>query len=464
MEIEKKSTKTAVYILQSLDYSKLKSVCGKSSGHYGKMEMETVTGTKMTVSGFWKRDKSAFVVDAAELISNRIKMTKKSFNFKFAELSSYKEATRNNAFPLSVTKDRAFLKTVNQATWRQIKLNRGEMVFIATAKTHMCILRNNDYAVFEREVEAKKKHNKAVLLVLSEDETIRIIRGFQTSYQEAVNRWFITNVKNVGDISDIFKTKVSIKTCKLTGQYGSAINPLALNLKDNFGGVTKLFENKQVESVRLPRQVAQNNKVQKIPQPKEKINLSTEIPADCSIYLFSQKCHCSKCIDLYGNNTMINCTATVQTIRGGIVPVSVMFCTGCGTFFMNYDTYSAYSRKYGGLKFQCHVDKGGLQLKSDLGFAKDSFLSRAGYSVNANMPRPRRQGILANLMDDGKATKWEITEKISEFIRLGKKNPNMQDAIKRWEEDIAFVADYDADRQTKVGRATFKQGGKITQR
>jgi len=40
----------------------------------------------------------------------------------------------------------------------------------------------------------------------------------------------------------------------------------------------------------------------------------------------------------------------------------------------------------------------------------------------------------------------------------------MRDAIKRWEEDIAFVADYDTDNQTKVGRATFKQGGKITRR
>ena len=49
-------------------------------------------------------------------------------------------------------------------------------------------------------------------------------------------------------------------------------------------------------------------------------------------------------------------------------------------------------------------------------------------------------------------------------IKLRKNNPDMRDAIKRWEEDIAFVADYDTDNQTKVGRATFKQGGKITRR
>lgn len=96
--------------------------------------------------------------------------------------------------------------------------------------------------------------------------------------------------------------------------------------------------------------------------------------------------------------------------------------------------------------------------------ADTSFLSRAGYSVRASVSQRRRQIILKGLLDSGKYTKWEITEKISEFIKLRKNNPDMRDAIKRWEEDIAFVADYDTDNQTKVGRATFKQGGKITRR
>lgn len=82
----------------------------------------------------------------------------------------------------------------------------------------------------------------------------------------------------------------------------------------------------------------------------------------------------------------------------------------------------------------------------------------------ASVSQRRRQIILKELLDSGKYTKWEITEKISEFIKLRKNNPDMRDAIKRWEEDIAFVADYDTDNQTKVGRATFKQGGKITRR
>ena len=67
-------------------------------------------------------------------------------------------------------------------------------------------------------------------------------------------------------------------------------------------------------------------------------------------------------------------------------------------------------------------------------------------------------------MDSGKATKWEITEKISEFIQRSSKNESMKEAVIRWEEDIAFVADYDAGNQADVGQATFRQGGKIARR
>ena len=125
--------------------------------------------------------------------------------------------------------------------------------------------------------------------------------------------------------------------------------------------------------------------------PPKGINISTALNSEQVIHLYSRKCHCSKCAGLYKDNTIVNCTATVQSLRGGLVPVSVMFCTGCGSFFMNYDTYSAYSRKYGGLKFRCQIDKSSMNLKPEMNLAKDSFLSRAGYSVNAHTPRSQRQ-------------------------------------------------------------------------
>lgn len=194
-----------------------------------------------------------------------------------------------------------------------------------------------------------------------------------------------------------------------------------------------------------------------------KVNLSY-IPAGNVIQLYSLRCHCSKCFNRFDQDTIIDCTAYVNTKSGREVPVTVQYCSGCGSFFMNYDVFVGYQAKYGALSFECKLEQSEFEDDVDFGFADTSFLSRAGYSVRASVSQRRRQIILKELLDSGKYTKWEITEKISGFIKLRKNNPDMRDAIKRWEEDIAFVADYDADNQTRVGRASFKQGGKITRR
>lgn len=193
------------------------------------------------------------------------------------------------------------------------------------------------------------------------------------------------------------------------------------------------------------------------------INLST-LDANKTIMLFSRKCHCSKCARRFSQDTIVNCTAFVVTQKGRTVPVTVQYCSGCKSFYMNYEVYAAYIRKYGRLRFNCEIDQSDVGRYSDIGFADDSFLSRAGYSVKASVSQRKRQIVLAELLESGQATKWEITEKITEFIRLRKNNPDMATAVACWEEDIAFVADYDTGKQAKVGQATFRQGGKITRR
>ena len=190
------------------------------------------------------------------------------------------------------------------------------------------------------------------------------------------------------------------------------------------------------------------------------MNLS-EISASQKIMLYSRKCHCYKCAKKFSQDTIVDCTAYVSTKRGNVVPVTAQYCSGCSTFFMNYEVFESYNRKYGGLKFNCQLDRSYIGRGTNIGFSDDSFLSRAGYSVKASVSQRKRQVILAELLDSGQATKWEITEKISEFIKLRRGNPDMANAIACWEEDIAFVADYNAQNQLKAGRASFKQGGKI---
>lgn len=132
---------------------------------------------------------------------------------------------------------------------------------------------------------------------------------------------------------------------------------------------------------------------------------------------------------------------------------------------MNYQVYKSYNKKYGGLKFHCKVNTVSLSNKPEEGldFAKDSFLSRNGYSVKESVPSASRRTVLARILDEHIATKQEIIEKITEFINLRRNDHSMAGAIVRWEEDISFVADYRTGSQNDIGEHEICQAGRITE-
>lgn len=123
---------------------------------------------------------------------------------------------------------------------------------------------------------------------------------------------------------------------------------------------------------------------------------------------------------------------------------------------MNYETFEMYNQLYHGLLFECSFDNGVAGKENPFGFAADSLLSRCGYSVKATENQADRQAVLRYILDSKKATKWEITEMITGFIRVRQNMPNMQGAITRWREDIAYVANY--QRKGHSERAGCKMG------
>lgn len=195
--------------------------------------------------------------------------------------------------------------------------------------------------------------------------------------------------------------------------------------------------------------------------PIEGVNLSYGLSQDKKVHLYSLFCHCSACIEKYGTDTIVDCNALVATRKGALERVTVQFCQGCGRYFMNYATFEAYNKRYGGILCECTFSNVNGQYENEFGFAPDSILSRCGYSVKAEISQDERQCILQFILDSGRASKWELQELMSRFINIRMNMPSMQGAIERWKEDIAFVADYKADAQTDVGIATIKQAGKI---
>lgn len=177
------------------------------------------------------------------------------------------------------------------------------------------------------------------------------------------------------------------------------------------------------------------------------------------IQVYAKKCHCQKCHDKFGIDPIKNRTAIVNTISGESVKVNVMFCRGCGKYFMNNTSFEEYRKRYGGLLFEFRY-AGELAHKkySDYRFSQDSILSRCGYSVEKSVSMEYRQAILRYILDSGKASKWEIITLLSGFIDLREDRPTLRPACSRWREDIFFVSHYNVDTQEQVYGLVFEQG------
>lgn len=177
------------------------------------------------------------------------------------------------------------------------------------------------------------------------------------------------------------------------------------------------------------------------------------------ILVYAKKCHCEKCFEKYKINPIVNRTAVVNTVAGKTVETNVMFCRGCGRYFMNHTTFEQYQKLYGGLLFEYRFTGELAELNNQyLNFAPDSILSRCGYNVRAGTSKDERQARLRYILETHKATKWELIELISGFISLRHDNPKFGEACARWQEDILYINQHKIESQKKVYGLSFKQG------
>lgn len=179
------------------------------------------------------------------------------------------------------------------------------------------------------------------------------------------------------------------------------------------------------------------------------------------VQVYANKCHCQKCENIYKRVTTVNRTAVVDTLDGTTANINVMFCKGCGQYFISIVTLEQYKTIYGGILMECKVSNDfSPNQYSWFDFAPDSILSRCGYSVKEGVPKDYRQAILRYILETGKATKYEIIEKINSFISFRDNQPKFEGACQRWREDIRFVNEYMIHKQKKVYDLEFKAAKK----
>lgn len=207
----------------------------------------------------------------------------------------------------------------------------------------------------------------------------------------------------------------------------------------------------------------QQEEASKLPLPYEDMvngveNISRESKV---VQVYVNKCHCQKCENKYKRVTTVNRTAVVDTLDGSTANINVMFCKGCGQYFVSIVTLEQYKTIYGGILMECKVSHDfSPNQYSWFDFAPDSILSRCGYTVKEGVSRDYRQAILRYILETGKATKYEIIEKINSFISFRDNQPKYEGACQRWREDIKFVNEYMIHKQKKIYGLEFKAAKK----
>lgn len=218
-----------------------------------------------------------------------------------------------------------------------------------------------------------------------------------------------------------------------------------------------------VEMMQATKQLPHQEEASKMPLPYEEIGDSVENISRESkvVQVYANKCHCQKCENKYNRVTTVNRTAVVDTLDGSTADINVMFCKGCGQYFVSIVTLAQYRTIYGGLLMECKVSHDLVPSQyAWFDFASDSILSRCGYTVKEGVSREYRQAILRYILETGKATKYEIIEKINSFISFRENQKKYDGACQRWREDIKYVNEYMIHKQKKVYGLEFKTAKK----
>ena len=148
------------------------------------------------------------------------------------------------------------------------------------------------------------------------------------------------------------------------------------------------------------------------------------------------------------NHNVEAATGLLLNRSGVVIKININYCPECKRCFISYDEYLNYKKIYGGLLGNIKITNGSyVSFEADL--AQESILSICGYSVNQteNLSPAIRQGILQYLIDSKVSNKPEIIDYLNFFIKRNGKKANMEEAVRRWNEDLKWVREYQMNRQ-----------------
>ena len=117
--------------------------------------------------------------------------------------------------------------------------------------------------------------------------------------------------------------------------------------------------------------------------------------------------------------------------------VNAYYCKACDKYYINIEAIKGFVQNQQYLKLHFYTDEGVG------GMRNFSELSLHGYNAQKGVyTDAQRQGLLKMLMDNGYIGKDRIIFLLKYFIDFNGKKQNMDDAVRKWKDDLIFVQEY----------------------
>lgn len=158
------------------------------------------------------------------------------------------------------------------------------------------------------------------------------------------------------------------------------------------------------------------------------------------------------------NHTIESVTGILLGKNGETIKLNTNYCPQCRKCFISYNEYTNYRQRYGALLGNIKIANGSF-VTSDTDLAEESILHICGYSVSQtdNLSKTERHAVLQYLIDSKVSSKPEIISYLEFFIRRNGKRQNLEEAVRRWKEDINWVRDYQINRQRHYEIASIQK-------
>lgn len=164
------------------------------------------------------------------------------------------------------------------------------------------------------------------------------------------------------------------------------------------------------------------------------------------LYIYKGNIRCHR----YGHH-IIQATAVLHNKTDNEIELNVEYCTDCRKFFLDYTVFEQYRNRYGVLVGNFRMVVNG-EFDGEYDLAEESPLMLSGYNVSQRdgYTYQERHYILARIIHDGIMDKGDVIRYLSYFIRKNGAKRGNELALSKWEEDLAFVQEYDKSTQPRV--------------